>query len=233
MKHLRKGGLRVQLHLIKGIKENKVKISETAAEFPSGDQVSSKKQKSKQEQNACIIVIMFRQHKKFYEMAISLDTQENHKGHKQCNLFSVSSVSFELIQQEMLSHFPPLAYKYQLRENRVTILGHWMMKCHLRRKHQLQKKLFGSHRIKKHWQNKQSHPLGQGSFSDLCWKSIKCTNIHFNLRLLVSSNFMFYSIYFLKYMTQLQSPFTKQIKSNHTLIAIHQVPSISILACPS
>lgn len=43
MKHLRKGGLRVQLHLIKGIKENKVKISETAAEFPSGDQVSSKK----------------------------------------------------------------------------------------------------------------------------------------------------------------------------------------------
>ena len=104
---------------------------------------------------------MFRQHKKFYEMAISLDTQENHKGHKQCNLLSVSSVSFDLIQQEMLSHFPPLAYKYQLRENRVTILGHWMMKCHLRRKHQLQNNLFSSHRIKK--------TLTKQAVSDTLW----------------------------------------------------------------
>lgn len=81
MKHLRKSGPRVQLHFIKGIEE-KNKISATASEFPSGDQVRSKKLKSKQEQNACAIVIMFKQHKKFYEMAISLDTQENQKGHK-------------------------------------------------------------------------------------------------------------------------------------------------------
>lgn len=73
----------MQLHLIKKIKKtDEVKISGTASEFPSDDQAGRKTLKNKQKQNACALVITFREHKIFYEMVISLNSEENCKGRK-------------------------------------------------------------------------------------------------------------------------------------------------------